>query len=56
VQQAASRIPADVSARLETADTLSDADRATITEIARQALVPFQAKPEAIPATNTASS
>ncbi len=45
VAQAAANIPADVSARLVTADTLSDADRATITDCARHALLPFQPKP-----------
>ena len=39
-------IPAEVCARLDTADQLSDEDRETIIEIARQALVPFQPKPE----------
>ncbi len=56
VQQAASKIPADVAARLETADTLVDADRATITEIARQALVPFQPTPDPKPADKAAAS
>jgi F-type H+/Na+-transporting ATPase subunit alpha len=41
VGKAASTIPADVVARLATAQKLSPADRATLTEIARQALVPF---------------
>ena len=47
VQEAAAKIPADVCARFELADKLSDADRSTIVEIARQALLPFQPKPEA---------
>jgi F-type H+/Na+-transporting ATPase subunit alpha len=46
VKTAAAMIPADVRARFESADKLSDADRAAILEIARQALVSFQAKPE----------
>ena len=46
VQKAAANIPADVCARLESADRLSDEDRHAIIEIARQALAPFQRKPE----------
>ena len=38
VQEAAANIPAEVRARFETADKLSDEDRETIIEIARQAL------------------
>ncbi len=49
VQEAAAKIPAEVSARFETADKLSDEDRKTIIEIARQALVVFLPKPEAKP-------
>ena len=41
VQEAAAKIPAEVRARFETADKLSDEDRKAIIEIARQALVPF---------------
>jgi F-type H+-transporting ATPase subunit alpha len=41
-----------VCARFETAANLNDADRKTIVEIARQALVPFQLKPESTPETN----
>jgi hypothetical protein len=37
----------DVCGRLERADKLSDDDRNTIIEIARQALSPFQPKPQA---------
>ena len=48
VQEAAAKIPADVSARLTTADKLSDADRKTIIALARAALAPFQ--PERKPA------
>lgn len=47
VQKAAENIPAQVRARLESADKLSDEDRNTIIEIARQALIPFQPKPDA---------
>ncbi len=46
VQKAAADIPADVRARFESADKLSDVDRKAIVEIARQALVPFQPKPD----------
>ena len=49
VQEAAVKIPAEVSARFEIADKLSDEDRTTIIEIARQALVAFLPKPEAEP-------
>ncbi len=51
VHEAAVDIPAEVCARLDTSDQLSDADRETIIEIARQALVSFQPKPEAKPET-----
>ena len=54
VHEAAAKIPADVGARFETAAKLSDADRATIIDIARQALAPFQPKPEAKPEATTA--
>jgi F-type H+/Na+-transporting ATPase subunit alpha len=46
VQKAAANIPSEVCARFESADKLSDEDRNTIVEIARQALAPFQSKPE----------
>jgi len=49
VHEAAAKIPAEVCARFETADKLSDEDRKVIIEIARQALAPFQPKPEAKP-------
>ena len=49
VQEAAAKIPAEVSARFETADKLSDEDRKAIIEIARQALGAFLPKPEAKP-------
>ena len=44
VQKAAANIPVEVSTRFESADKLSDEDRKTIIEIARQALAPFQPK------------
>jgi F-type H+-transporting ATPase subunit alpha len=47
VHEAAANIPAEVCARFETADKLSDEDRKAIIEIARKSLAPFQPKPEA---------
>lgn len=44
VRMAAKNIPADVCARFESADKLSDEDRDAVVEIARQALIPFQPK------------
>ncbi len=49
VREAATTIPAEVSARFETAAKLSDEDKKTVVEIARKALAPFQPKPEAKP-------
>src|SRR5674476_194426 len=46
VREAVAEIPAEVCARFETADKLSDEDRETIIAIARQVLVPFQPEPE----------
>jgi F-type H+-transporting ATPase subunit alpha len=46
IQKAAGNIPAEVRARCESTDKLSDEDRNTIIEIARQALTPFRPKPE----------
>ena len=46
VREAAASIPAEVSARFETAPKLSDEDRNAIIEIARQALARFQPKTE----------
>jgi F-type H+-transporting ATPase subunit alpha len=46
VQKAAMNIPAEVAARLETADKLTDEDRQAIIEIARQALACFHPKPK----------
>ena len=56
VQEAAANIPAEVRARFETADKLSDEDRKTIIEIARQALAPFQPKPEPEPSRSQAQA
>ena len=47
VRKAAANIPAEVCGRFESADKLSDEDRNTIIEIARQALAPFQPKADA---------
>jgi F-type H+-transporting ATPase subunit alpha len=47
VQKAAARISPEVAARFETAEKLSGEDRQAVTEIARQALTPFQSKPVA---------
>ncbi len=44
VREAATEIPSEVCARLDTADKLRDEDRETIIQIARQALARFQAK------------
>jgi len=41
VREAANNIPPDVCARFETADKLSDEDRKTVVEIARQALADY---------------
>ena len=46
VQDAANRLPAEVRQRFETADTLSDEDRALVTEVARQAIARVRLKPE----------
>ncbi|MEO6381444.1 MAG: alternate F1F0 ATPase, F1 subunit alpha [Nitrobacter sp.] len=46
VQKAAVNIPAEVCARFESANKLSDEDRNTVIEIARQALAPFHPKPK----------
>jgi len=47
VQQAAANISAEVRARFESADELSDEDRKAIIEIARQALTQFEPRPDA---------
>jgi F-type H+-transporting ATPase subunit alpha len=49
VQAAAEKIPAEVNARLNTAAKLTDEDKKIIVEIARNALAPFQPKPETKP-------
>jgi F-type H+-transporting ATPase subunit alpha len=49
VHEAAANIPAEVCARFETADELSDEDRKTIVDIAREALAGFRPKPESKP-------
>ena len=49
VREAAATIPAEVSARFETAAKLSDEDKKMVVEIARKALVPFLPKPEPKP-------
>jgi F-type H+-transporting ATPase subunit alpha len=46
VREAAAEIPNEVTARLATAEQLSDEDRATIIQIARSALAGFQPGPE----------
>jgi F-type H+/Na+-transporting ATPase subunit alpha len=45
VQEAAANAPSELAARFDTADTLSDEDRATIVQIARNALMRFQSRP-----------
>jgi F-type H+/Na+-transporting ATPase subunit alpha len=49
VQAAAEKIPAEMSARLDTTAKLNDEDKKIIVEIARNALAPFQPKPEPKP-------
>jgi len=49
LRKAAASIPAEVCGRLDTAEKLSDVDRETIIEIARQALARFQPRPEPRP-------
>jgi F-type H+-transporting ATPase subunit alpha len=46
VREIAANIPAELRLRLTTADQLSDDDRATIIEIARNALLSFQGEPQ----------
>jgi F-type H+-transporting ATPase subunit alpha len=48
VRKAAAEIPVQVSERLDSADTLSDEDRETIIDIARQALARFQPKADSL--------
>jgi len=49
VREAAASIPAEISARFETAEKLNDEDKKAIVEIARKTLAPFQPRPEAKP-------
>jgi F-type H+/Na+-transporting ATPase subunit alpha len=46
VREAVARIPAKLCAEFETAAVLEDRDRRTVVDIAREALLPFQPKPE----------
>jgi len=46
LREAAAKIPAEVTKRLNTADKLSDEDRKTITDLAQQALDTFHPKPK----------
>ena len=46
VQEAAANTPSELAAQFNTADTLSDEDRATIVQIARNALMRFQSRPD----------
>jgi F-type H+/Na+-transporting ATPase subunit alpha len=46
VQEAAANIPAELTEQFNTADKLSDEDRAAIVQIARNALIRLQPKPE----------
>ena len=46
VQKAAASIPAEIRARFENVEKLSEENRLAIIAIARQALLPFQPKPE----------
>jgi len=48
VRKAAAEIPAQVSERLDSAETLSAEDRETIIDIARQALAGFQPKTDSL--------
>ena len=49
VQETAANIPAELTARFGAAEKLSDEDRAAIVEIARDALIHVQPKPESRP-------
>jgi F-type H+-transporting ATPase subunit alpha len=46
LREAAADIPAEVCERLDTAEKLSDEDRETIVQIARQSLARFRPTPE----------
>ena len=45
LSEAAADIPAELRERLDTSDSLSDADREAVVQIAREALAPFQPEP-----------
>jgi F-type H+-transporting ATPase subunit alpha len=49
LREAAANIPAEVCARFETADELSNEDRKAVVDVARLALARFQPKQEAKP-------
>jgi F-type H+-transporting ATPase subunit alpha len=49
IHEAAVKIPEEIRERFETADKLSDEDRKSVIEIARQALTPFQPKSKTEP-------
>ena len=49
VRDAAARIPAEVVARFDAAQKLSESDRAAVMDLASQALASFQPKPESKP-------
>jgi len=55
VQEAAANIPAELTERFNTAEKLSDEDRAAIVQIARNALIRFQPKPESKPQSKAGS-
>ena len=50
VRAAAANLPAEIAARFETAEKLSDEDRQAIIALARQTLAPFQPQQDANPA------
>jgi len=50
LREAVTQIPAEVSARFETAEKLSDEDRKAVIEIASKSLESFQPKPDSKPA------
>jgi F-type H+-transporting ATPase subunit alpha len=52
VHEAAAKIPPEICARFETADKLTDEDRAAVIAIVTAALAPFQPKPAAKPASD----
>ena len=56
VRKAAAEIPAQVNERLDSAGTLSAADRETIIDIARQALARFQPKADSLSQPGTGTS